>query len=172
MDPHHFSQISDISSVHAFFFFFLNFFFWFNSIRYFIFLPAMASTSAEMEPLTSGASNRIIPILKKLRKCFIFILSLVLSILLLLRPRRRVLPLPPLEEANPAPSRRWRRKMAWKLEEEDTARRRSLAEGVDMGFGIAGDGEIPCRCCSSLFYGRRGNALFSRSWLPISGELR
>lgn len=58
--------------------------------------------------------------------------------------------------------------MAWKLEEEDTARRRSLAEGVEM----AGDGEIPCRWSSSLFYGRRGNALFSRSWLPISGELR
>ncbi|CAA7039780.1 unnamed protein product [Microthlaspi erraticum] len=132
----------------------------------------MASTSSEMEPLTSGASNRIIPILKTLRKCFIFILSLVLSLLLLLRPRRRVLPLPPLEEANPAPSRRWRRKMAWKLEEEDTARRRSLAEVVEMGFGLAGDGEIPCRCYSSLFYGRRGNALFSRSWLPLSGELR
>lgn len=62
--------------------------------------------------------------------------------------------------------------MAWKLEEEDTARRRSLAEGVEMGFGVAGDGEIPCRWSSSLFYGRRGNALFSRSWLPLSGELR
>ncbi|CAH2073019.1 unnamed protein product [Thlaspi arvense] len=132
----------------------------------------MASTSAEMEQLTSGASNRIIPILKTLRKCLIFVLSLVLSLLLLLRPRRRVLPLPSPEEAIPAPSRRWRRKMAWKLEEEDTARRRSLAEGVEMGFGIVGDEETPCRWSSSLFYGRRGNALFSRSWLPISGELR
>ncbi|ESQ41126.1 hypothetical protein EUTSA_v10013735mg [Eutrema salsugineum] len=135
----------------------------------------MASSSAEMEQLTSGASNRIIPILKTLRKCLIFVLSLFLSLLLLLRPRRRVSPLPsPEEEANPAPSRRWRRKMAWKLEEEDTARRRSLAEGVEMGFGISGDGdgEIPSRWSSSLFYGRRGNALFSRSWLPLSGELR
>ncbi|CAL9229981.1 unnamed protein product [Arabidopsis halleri] len=127
----------------------------------------MASTSAEMEQLTSGASNRIIFILRTLRKCLVFVLSLVLSLLLILRlrPRRRVSPLSsPEEEAVPAPSRRWRRKMAWKLEEEDTARRRSLAEGVEM----AGDGEISC----SLFYGRRGNALFSRSWLPISGELR
>lgn len=127
----------------------------------------MASTSAEIEQLTSGASNRIIPILKTLRKCFIFVLSLFLSLLLLLRPRRRVLPLPsPEEEASPAaPSRRWRRKMAWKLEEEDTARRRSLAEGVEIG-------EIDSRWSSFLFYGRRGNALFSRSWLPLSGELR
>ncbi|CAH8270807.1 unnamed protein product [Arabidopsis lyrata] len=127
----------------------------------------MASTPADMEQLTSGASNRIIFILRTLRKCLVFVLSLVLSLLLILRlrPRRRVSPLSsPEEEAVPAPSRRWRRKMAWKLEEEDTARRRSLAEGVEM----AGDGEISC----SLFYGRRGNALFSRSWLPISGELR
>ncbi|KAG7550333.1 Alpha/Beta hydrolase fold [Arabidopsis thaliana x Arabidopsis arenosa] len=127
----------------------------------------MASTPADMEQLTSGASNRIIFILRTLRKCLVFVLSLVLSLLLILRlrPRRRVSPLSsPEEEAFPAPSRRWRRKMAWKLEEEDTARRRSLAEGVEM----AGDGEISC----SLFYGRRGNALFSRSWLPISGELR
>ncbi|CAE6096694.1 unnamed protein product [Arabidopsis arenosa] len=127
----------------------------------------MASTPAEMEQLTSGASNRIIFILRTLRKCLVFVLSLVLSLLLILRlrPRRRVSPLSsPEEEAVPAPSRRWRRKMAWKLEEEDTARRRSLAEGVEM----AGDGQISC----SLFYGRRGNALFSRSWLPISGELR
>ncbi|CAN6873705.1 unnamed protein product [Brassica oleracea] len=127
----------------------------------------MASTSAEIEQLTSGASNRIIPILKTLRKCFIFVLSLFLSLLLLLRPRRRVLPLPsPEEEASPAaPSRRWRRKMAWKLEEEDTARRRSLAEGVEIG-------EIDSRWSSFLFYGRRGSALFSRSWLPLSGEPR
>ncbi|KAL9279168.1 putative 2-acylglycerol O-acyltransferase [Arabidopsis thaliana] len=127
----------------------------------------MASTSAEMDQLTSGASNRIIFILRTLRKCLVFVLSLVLSLLLILRlrPRRRVSPLSsPEDEAVPAPSRRWRRKMAWKLEEEDTARRRSLAEGVEM----AGDGEISC----SLFYGRRGNALFSRSWLPISVELR
>ncbi|KAG7554944.1 Alpha/Beta hydrolase fold [Arabidopsis suecica] len=127
----------------------------------------MASTPAEMDQLTSGASNRIIFILRTLRKCLVFVLSLVLSLLLILRlrPRRRVSPLSsPEEEAVPAPSRRWRRKMAWKLEEEDTARRRSLAEGVEM----AGDGEISY----SLFYGRRGNALFSRSWLPISGELR
>lgn len=55
--------------------------------------------------------------------------------------------------------------MAWKLEEEDTARRRSLAEGVEIG-------EIDSRWSSFLFYGRRGNALFSRSWLPLSGELR
>ncbi|CAH8276660.1 unnamed protein product [Arabidopsis lyrata] len=32
---------------------------------------------------------------------------------------------------------------------------------------MAGDGEISC----SLFYGRRGNALFSRSWLPIPANL-
>lgn len=131
----------------------------------------MASTSSEMEQLTSGASNRIIPILKTLRKCFIFVLSLFLSLLLLLRPRRRVSPIPSSPEedeaANPAPpSRRWRRKMAWKLEEEDTARRRSLAEGVEIV------GDIDSRWRSSLFYGLRGNALFSRSWLPLSGELR
>ncbi|KAF5743229.1 monoglyceride lipase [Tripterygium wilfordii] len=119
---------------------------------------------AEMEPLTSGASNRIIPILKTLRAFFIFAQSVILSILLLLLPRRR----PSQSQSAESTAENSRRKSLWRREEEDTLRRRALAEGVHMGF----DGDSVCKWSTSLFFGTRRHALFYRSWFPVTGELK
>ncbi|PPD82222.1 hypothetical protein GOBAR_DD20845 [Gossypium barbadense] len=129
-----------------------------------------------MEPLTSGASNRIIPILKTLRTPLIFIQSVILYILILLFPRRRqfrtdVAAVDGAASGPQSPAKTARRKSLWRLEEEDTLRRRSLAEGLNMGFETE-DGEIQYRWNTSLFFGVRRNALFSRSWLPATGELK
>ncbi|KAG8495408.1 hypothetical protein CXB51_012988 [Gossypium anomalum] len=134
------------------------------------------STAGEMEPLTSGASNRIIPILKTLRTPLIFIQSVILYILILLFPRRRqfrtdVAAVDGTASGPQSPAKTARRKSLWRLEEEDTLRRRSLAEGLNMGFETE-DGEIQYRWNTSLFFGVRRNALFSRSWLPATGELK
>ncbi|KAA3452202.1 monoglyceride lipase-like [Gossypium australe] len=133
------------------------------------------STVGEMEPLTSGASNRIIPIIKTLRTPLIFIQSVILYILILLFPRRRqfrtdVVAVDGAASGPQSPAKTARRKSLWRLEEEDTLRRRSLAEGLNMEFETE-DGEIQYRWNTSLFFGVRRNALFSRSWLPATGEL-
>lgn len=113
-----------------------------------------------MEPLTSGASNRIIPIIRALKRSIIFVYTFIFSVLLLLYPHRR----------NAS-----RRVPPWKLrkiEEEDTLLRRSLAEGLEMVFDDVGDGVGLCRWDTFLFFGVRRNGLFCRSWFPISGEIK
>ncbi|KAJ4708100.1 monoglyceride lipase-like [Melia azedarach] len=122
-------------------------------------------STAEMEQLTSGASNRIIPILKALRTSIIFIQSIILAVLLFLLPRRST------SGAPKSPAKSLKRRSAWRREEEDTMRRRALAEDIKMGFE-ADDGEVRCRWNTSLFSGVRRNALFCRSWLPVTGELK
>ncbi|KAL5786267.1 hypothetical protein ACOSQ2_008659 [Xanthoceras sorbifolium] len=128
-------------------------------------------STAEMEPLTSGASNRIIPILRTLRTSIIFVQSLIFSLILLLLPRR--CHSQPLSGSSPpqSPARSWKRKSVWRREEEDTTRRRALAEDVDMGFETD-DREVRCQWSTSLFFGARRNALFCRSWFPVTGELK
>lgn len=129
--------------------------------------PAIGGMStAEMDQLTSGASNRIIPILKTLRTFIIFIQSFILAFVLLLLPRRRS-----ATGAPQSPSKSWKRRLVWRLEEEDTLRRRALAEDLYMGFE-SDDGNVHCRWNSYLFFGVRRNALFCRSWLPVTGELK
>ncbi|KAI5586347.1 hypothetical protein BDE02_06G207200 [Populus trichocarpa] len=124
----------------------------------------MSSTAADMEPLTSGASNRIIPILKTVRTSLLFIHSLLFSLLLLLLPRRyRRRPMAD-SASPPSPSKSGKRR---RLEEEDTLRRRALAEGIDMTTG-----NEDCRWNTFLFFGARRNALFVRSWLPITGQMK
>ena len=59
----------------------------------------------------------------------------------------------------------------WRREDDDTQRRRALAEGVEMGVNL-GDGGFRGRWNTSLFYGVKRNALFCRSWFPESGELK
>ncbi|XP_024025279.1 uncharacterized protein LOC21394012 isoform X2 [Morus notabilis] len=125
---------------------------------------AMATTP-EMEPLTSGASNRIIPILKALRSALVFVHTLVISLLVALLPRRRRRH---SSDEQPSPARK--RKSLWKIEEEDTLRRRTLAEALDMGFDDHRD--FRYRWGNSLFFGVRHNALFCRSWIPVSGQLK
>lgn len=120
------------------------------------------STMAEMEPLTSGASNRIIPILKALRTALLFIHALVFSVLVLLLPRRYRRRYTADSAAEQPPRKSVKR---WRLEEEDTFKRRALAEGIDMTTG-----NEDCRCSTFLFYGVRRNALFTRSWFPVTGQ--
>ncbi|GMI97973.1 hypothetical protein like AT5G11650 [Hibiscus trionum] len=129
--------------------------------------------AAEMEQLTSGASNRIIPIIRTLRTPFIFLQSVILYLLLLLFPRRRhrQTAINAAVEAPQLPAKTARRRSVWRREEEDTVRRRALAEGWDMGFQND-DGEIRCRWSTSLFFGVRSNALFCRSWFPAVDELK
>ncbi|TYH08578.1 hypothetical protein ES288_A07G027100v1 [Gossypium darwinii] len=134
------------------------------------------STAVEMEQLTSGASNRIIPVLKTLRIPLIFIRSMILCLLVTLFPRRRhsqrvVAAVENSFAASPSAAKTARRRSVWRSEEEDTLRRRALAEALDMGFET-GDGEIQCRWRTSLFFGVRRNALFCRSWFPATDELK
>ncbi|XP_022996577.1 uncharacterized protein LOC111491775 [Cucurbita maxima] len=123
---------------------------------------------AEMDQLTSGASNRIIPIFKTLRTSLIFIHTFFLSLLLLFWPRRRR---SPAASTPPAQSSVKKRRLVWRMEEEDTQRRRALAEVIEMSVNI-GDGGFRGRWSTSLFYGVKRNALFCRSWLPESGGLK
>ncbi|KAF7830107.1 monoglyceride lipase [Senna tora] len=129
----------------------------------------MASNEREMELLTSGASNRIIPILKTLRASLAFLYTFFFSFLSFILPRRRRLSSPVLLGApHPSPSKHLKRRSTWSMrEEEDSMRRRALAETVEMGIH---DGWS--RCSTSIFYGVRRNALFCRSWLPLSGDLK
>ncbi|KAJ6406408.1 hypothetical protein OIU84_010015 [Salix udensis] len=124
----------------------------------------MSSTAAEMEPLTSGASNRIIPVLKTVRTSLLFIHSLLFSLLLLLLPRRYRSRTMVDSTSPPSPSKLGKRR---RLEEEDTLKRRALAEGIDMTTG-----NEDCRWNTFLFFGARRNALFVRSWLPITGQMK
>ncbi|CAL5440625.1 unnamed protein product [Camellia sinensis] len=135
--------------------------------------------AVEMEELTSGASGRIIPVFKNLRRSvfsydsfrrsLIFIQSIFLWFLLLL-PRQR------LSSASqpPSPSSSWpslKRRFAIRREEEDTLRRRALAEGLQM---VAETDDWPSRCqwSRSIFFGVKRNALFCRSWFPVTGQLK
>ncbi|KAJ6957414.1 hypothetical protein D5086_031726 [Populus alba] len=120
------------------------------------------STMAEMEPLTSGASNRIIPILKTLRTSLLYIHALLFSVVLLLLPRRYRRRYTADSAAEQSPSKSVKR---WRLEEEDTIKRRALAEGIDMTTG-----NEDCRWSTFLFFGVRRNALFTRSWFPVTGQ--
>ncbi|KAJ7965928.1 monoglyceride lipase [Quillaja saponaria] len=129
----------------------------------------MSSGEMEMEPLTSGASNRIIPILKALRASLIFVYTLFLSLLLVILPRHRRLSSSGLVTVSPSsPKKHLKRRSVWLIrEDEDTMRRRALAEGLEMG-----NEDSCCRWSTSIFFGIRRNALFCRSWFPVSGDLK
>lgn len=133
--------------------------------------------SVQMEELTSGASGRIIPVFRNLRRSvfswqsirrsLIFIHSIFLWLLLLL-PRHR---LSSSAQSPPAPVKSCRRRSVFRRDEEDTQRRRALAEGLEMVTESRDETSL-CRCDTFLFYGTRRNALFCRSWFPVSGELK
>ncbi|KAF9617951.1 hypothetical protein IFM89_039244 [Coptis chinensis] len=52
-------------------------------------------------------------------------------------------------------------------DEEDTLRRRTLAEQLEFVSEDYG-----CKWSTSVFFGARRNALFTRSWVPVSGEIK
>uniref|UniRef100_A0A5B6YSG6 Putative monoglyceride lipase n=1 Tax=Davidia involucrata TaxID=16924 RepID=A0A5B6YSG6_DAVIN len=137
--------------------------------------------AVQMEELTSGASGRIIPVFRNLRRSvlsyeslrrsLIFIQSIFLWFLLLL-PRNRFSssspPPSPRSAASPAPSKR---RFAFRRDEDDTLRRRDLAEGLQMALETD-DRTSGCKWSTSLFFGVRRNALFCRSWFPVTGEMK
>ncbi|KAL3498512.1 hypothetical protein ACH5RR_041244 [Cinchona calisaya] len=149
--------------------------------------------AVQVEELTSGASGRIIPVFKNLRRSFfsydavlrglILIKSLFLWILLLLLfpLRHRFSSSPPSSPTSSDSSfESLLRKKKFRKDEEDTLRRRALAEALQMvaaGDTVTdetdtGNGNNRCLWSTSLFFGVRRNALFCRSWLPVSGELK
>ncbi|CAI9267843.1 unnamed protein product [Lactuca saligna] len=106
--------------------------------------------TVQMEELTSGASGRIIPVFKNVR-----------------RSHHRH-PSPPSSPSS-------KRKFSFRRREieEDVLRRRALAEEIQMVKpSIDDDWTSQCHATTSLFFGTGRNALFCRSWLPVSGEIR
>lgn len=149
-----------------------------------LFCPSPSAMEAvQVEELTSGASGRIIPVFRNLRRSvlsydafrrlIIFIRSMFLWIVLLLFRYRLSAPSPPSSPSAAAAASGKRRKFALQRDEEDTLRRRALAESLEM-VPATGDGEGSVRCewNTFLFFGSRCNALFCRSWFPDSGELK
>lgn len=138
-------------------------------------------SSLPVEELTSGASGRIIPLFKNLhrsvfsyqtfRRLIIFVQSVFLWVILLSRRRfsTSTSSPPPSPSAATTSVSGKRRKFALRRDEEDTQRRRALAEALDMV--VESDG-FQCRWSTSLFFGVHRNALFCRSWFPVSDELR
>ncbi|KAH0448231.1 hypothetical protein IEQ34_022031 [Dendrobium chrysotoxum] len=143
---------------------------------------------APVEELTSGASSRIIPVFRGVRRSIIsreaairvllFLQSIFLWILILIRLRggRSALSSKPSSMVgSPLPSPR-RRGVGFRKggrlsakEEEDAQKRRVLAEQVDMAFPLSCS---RCRCESFLIMGTKKNALFCRSWVPASGNMK
>ncbi|XP_043719850.1 monoacylglycerol lipase [Telopea speciosissima] len=120
--------------------------------------------AVRMEELTSGASGRIIPVFNSLKRAFIFIQSTLVWFLLLL-PRNLL-----WVYSSPSLSSPERIAVFKRRDEEDALRRRVLAEGLEMISGTD-EGNV-CRWSTSIFFGVRKNALFCRSWIPISGEMK
>ncbi|OAY84405.1 Caffeoylshikimate esterase [Ananas comosus] len=152
----------------------------------------MERSVQQVEELTSGASGRIIPVCRNIRRSvlsraalvrfFVFVYSILLGFLLLLRRSSRAAPplsSPRRKGAGGGRRRGWRAAAA-AAEEEDVRRRRALAEEVpmaessDLGGGGAGEGGGWGRCRWETFVlaGPRRNALFCRSWVPASGDMR
>ncbi|CAI9757097.1 unnamed protein product [Fraxinus pennsylvanica] len=138
-------------------------------------------TAMQVEELTSGASGRIIPLFRNVRqsllsydafrKSFLLIYSFFVWILLLLPRRRRLSTSPPSSPTVVVASVK-RRKFGLRRDEEDTLRRRVLAEAIEMVEEDTGDSNSRCHWSTSLFFGTRRNALFCRSWFPASGDLK
>ncbi|KAI3683922.1 hypothetical protein L1987_84437 [Smallanthus sonchifolius] len=138
--------------------------------------------AVHVEELTSGASGRIIPVFKNvrrsvfssasIRRAIIFVQSIFLWFIFHLRRCRQHhhRPSPP---SSPSSKRKFpfRRRDV----EEDVLRRRALAEVIPMvKSSIDDDDDLTCQCraATCLFFGTGRNALFCRSWIPISDEIR
>ncbi|KAL2237041.1 uncharacterized protein LOC105164730 [Sesamum indicum] len=138
-----------------------------------------AAAVVRVEELTSGASGRIIPVFRNLRqsilsyetfrKSLVLIYSFFVWILIVLPRRHRFSSTasPPSSPKTQSSSVR-RRKFSIQRDEEDTMRRRALAEAIEM----VTEDDRRCKWTTSLFFGVKRNALFCRSWFPVSGELK
>lgn len=160
----------------------------------------MESSSAKMEELTSGASGRIIPVLRNMggtipsyqtikQSLALFYSTFLCFFLILLRPRSSSSSssssLLPRSSSTPAPvslkTGLRRRSMSARFRvwsyEEDAMRRRALAEAVKMVPAAETDngnsGVYDCEWNTSLFLGARSDSLFYRSWFPATtGRLK
>jgi hypothetical protein len=124
-----------------------------------------------IDPPTSGASGRIIPLMANMRRSvpsraaivrlFIFLQSILLWFFLLLRRTSRL-----ANSSTPSPKAGARKRLK-AAEEEDSRQRRELAEAVNMV------GPDPCSRSGTFdFLGPRKSSLFCRYWVPVSGEMR
>ncbi|KAH9604714.1 hypothetical protein KSS87_008370 [Heliosperma pusillum] len=117
------------------------------------------------EELTSGASNRIIPLFKHARatsmviaQTLILFYTSFLCIILLLVPRSRL----SAAAAEESAAVKMKRRRKWRVDEEvDTCRRRALAEATVERENGKGD---------LIFFGVTGNALFCRFWFPLCDD--
>ena len=135
---------------------------------------------ASGEMITSGASGRIIPVCRDVGRSvlsrrsllgiYVIFHSLFVWFLLLLQLTRR-----PIFTERHAPSpvssprRRSGVRRVKRDEEEDTKKRRILAESLSMGNPSDG-GFDSCVRETSVHVGPSKSALFCRSWLPAVGE--
>ncbi|URE49016.1 Monoglyceride lipase [Musa troglodytarum] len=142
---------------------------------------------ATVGELTSGASGRIIPVLRNIRRSvpspasllrvlFFLLHSLALWFLLFLRRRRPLSSKTAAAAVGGSPRQRTRGGGGGRwwaaAEEEDARRRRALAEEVEMVPESAESEEGgACRWRTFDFVGPRRRVLFCRSWLPASGDL-
>ncbi|XP_073110734.1 uncharacterized protein [Elaeis guineensis] len=150
--------------------------------------------SVQVEELTSGASGRIIPVFRNIRRSvpsprsvlriFVFFHTIFLWFLLVLRRSGRSpvctkmaaaaaaasssLALPRRSGGGRGPRKGWR---APKVEEEDVRRRRALAEELAM-VHPSDDRDGGCRWETFVLLGSRRNFLFCRSWVPSAGHMR
>ncbi|PIN24706.1 Lysophospholipase [Handroanthus impetiginosus] len=109
-----------------------------------------AAAAMQVEELTSGASGRIIPVFRNLRrsilsyesfrKSLLLVHSFFVWILLLLPRRHRLSSTAPSPPSSP----------------------RAASSSDNLG----------CQWTTSLFVGVKRNALFCRSWFPFSGDLK
>ncbi|GMH06978.1 hypothetical protein Nepgr_008818 [Nepenthes gracilis] len=150
--------------------------------------------AVQVEELTSGASGRIIPVFKNIRgsmpssesvkEALILFYSTFICFLLLLLPRSSRIscsstpsPSSSSSMSPSSPKSSVRRRLGstrfgiWR-DEEDTMRRRALAEAVEMVPEGGDVGLSVCKWNKSLFFGVRMNALFCRSWFPATGDLK
>lgn len=132
---------------------------------------------ARVEELTSGASGRIIPVFRNMRRSVPSPASL-LRVVLLLHSLAMwflflILRRSPISSRTVAASSTRRKTVRgrWSMaaEEEDVRRRREIAEKVEM---VSPSEEMMWRGETSVFEGTRRRALFCRSWMPMSGDLR
>ncbi|XP_071690732.1 uncharacterized protein [Rutidosis leptorrhynchoides] len=150
----------------------------------------LGAATVQVEELTSGASNRIIPVFKNLHRSIftstsinrllIFIQSIFLWFIFHLRRFQRH----HNHHRQTPPSSPSKRKFSFRRREieieNDVVRRRALAEEIQMLTSPSSIGDTDyddsrsehCRAATWMFYGTGRNALFCRSWIPAVDEIR
>ncbi|THU60704.1 hypothetical protein C4D60_Mb07t15570 [Musa balbisiana] len=131
-------------------------------------LLCLSCASSCGQPIYNGS----VPSPASLLRVLLFLHSLALW---LLRFVRRRSPSVSRTAATAASPRRRSSRGSWSVaaEEEDVLRRRAIAGGVEMVTSSEeGGADVACRCRTFVFVGPRRSALFCRSWVPASGDLR